>query len=877
MISSIDRKLAIGFAGVFGLLGGLILICWEDGSAAARAGVVTVGLLVIVVLGWVWVLVRKDSQARQRAEELLRSANDQLETGVRERTAALSRSVASLTQSEARLSKIVATAPGVIYALRLAPDGNFCFPFISPVVTQVMGLQPGDLSSTAAPLMGALHPLDADRVRSSLLASGRDLIPWREEFRIRHPHRGELWLEGNSIPEREADGGTLWYGVLRDVSERKLTEQQIRYQFHLLKSITERAAECIYVTDLQGCVTFANPEVEKVFGYALDEIVGANLHEKIHHHHPDGRPFPAAECALENALTSYNSVRNQELVFFRKDGSPVPTLCSSAPLEVAERVVGVVIVVRDITELKDAEKALRESEERLRQIAASLRDAIWLVDSQTQQVLYVNPAFETICGHTCEDFYQDAEVFNQIIHPEDRDRVLRAYFNGASMGAVEERHRIIRPDGTIRWVKSRTVAVKNVVGESYRIATILEDVTTRVEAEHLQRSLEEQLRQAQKMDAIGTLAGGIAHDFNNVLAGILGSVELARMEVPPDHSAQQFLQSILLASNRARELVQQILTFSRRKDSEKTLIQVQPVVAECVKLLRSTFPAMVRITHQVDLSCPPVLADPIQIHQVIMNICTNAWHALPPADGHIDIVLHAREVSQQDADRHADLRSGSYVCLTIKDNGHGMDLATQQRIFEPFFTTKPSGKGTGLGLSVAHGIIKSHQGALLVVSAPGQGAAFSVYLPAHTGADLNEPAAARQLLQGRGERILFVDDEPNLAVVTEKVLTRIGYAVTRFNRAEQALETFREDPYAFELVITDFAMPGMSGTDLAGAILETRGDIPVLLISGFVDQPVHDAALKIGIREVLLKPLSIEGLSDSVSRALAGARATRGG
>ena len=1101
-------------------------------SAVTLAGVLVGAFLVILMVAWAWAMVNQDTLGRRRAEELLRAANDQLEAGVRDRTAALSRSLASLTESEARLagiissamdgiitvdgalrivlfneaaeklfqrrapemigqpldvliperyrglhqelmrrfgetditrravgtqeaiyglradgeefpieasisqlqfgggrlfsvilrditdrhraeqvlreraaletrlSKIVATAPGVLYAFRLAPDGAQSFPFVSPTVVHLLGLHPEELARSAEPSLAMIHPDDADRVRANILKSARELTPWREEYRVSHPRRGELWLEGNSIPERETDGGTLWYGVLRDISDRKLAEQQIRYQFQLLKGITDRAAECIFVTDLNGRVTFANPEAERVFGFPLEELVGESLHEMIHHHHPDGQPFPPEDCLLEHGQVSRQSVRNQELSFFRKDGSPVPTLCSTASLEVGSRPVGVVLVARDISDLKRAESALRlsnaqleaaqelagmssfevdlatqriawsrpsarligfdparppatlsefldyihpadrglfggrnpnwlqgvrleafdfrsnpergmvrhfaaivdlvadgagrpskckgtildvtqrhrtdvalrESEERLRQIAATLRDAIWLVDSQTQQVLYVNPAFETICGRTCDEFYRNPEVFNELIHPEDKERVLRAHFNGASLGAIEERHRIIRPDGALRWVQSRTVAVKNEAGESYRIASIIENVTKRVEAEHLQRSLEEQLRQAQKMDAIGTLAGGIAHDFNNVLAGILGSVELAQMEISPEHSAQQFLQSIHFASNRARELVQQILTFSRRQEGEKMLLELQPIVGECVKLLRSTIPAMVRITNFVELTCPPVMADPIQIHQVIMNICTNAWHALPAANGHIEVRLQCQTVSDTVASQHTDLEAGEYVCLKITDNGHGMDLATQQRIFEPFFTTKPSGKGTGLGLSVAHGIIKSHQGAIQVESAPGQGATFTVYLPAQPVSSSEEPAPPRKLTPGQGERILFVDDEQNLAAVTEKVLTRIGYAVTRFNRAEFALEKFREAPGQFELVITDLAMPGMSGLDLASALFQVRADLPILLISGFADQPVHEAAKVIGIREVLMKPLSIEALSDAVTRALAGSR-----
>lgn len=384
-------------------------------------------------------------------------------------------------------------------------------------------------------------------------------------------------------------------------------------------------------------------------------------------------------------------------------------------------------------------------------------------------------------------------------------------------------------------------------------------------------SNETKISLAESEERLRQMAGGLAHDFNNVLAGILGSVELARMEIPSDHPAQQFLESIVVASNRGRELIRQVQAFSCRKDGEKSVVQLQPVVAECVNLLRSAIPATVRITWRVENSCPPVLSDPVQIQQVIMNICTNAWHALPASDGQIDITLQAAGISEAEAGRYAGLAAGSYVCLAVKDNGHGMDLATQKKIFEPFFTTKRSNKAVGLGLSVAYVIIKGHQGGIIVQSTPGSGATFSVYLPAQATHSTANIGQARQLPKGRGGRILLVDDELTLAVVTEQALTRIGYTVTRCDRAERALEKFRETPREFDLVITDFAMPGMSGTDLATALIQVRADLPILLVSGFLDQPVRAAAQTIGIREVLLKPLSLEGLSDAVSRALAGA------
>ena len=383
------------------------------------------------------------------------------------------------------------------------------------------------------------------------------------------------------------------------------------------------------------------------------------------------------------------------------------------------------------------------------------------------------------------------------------------------------------------------------------------------------RNLEEQLLHAQKMEAIGTLSGGIAHDFNNMLAGILGSAELVREDLPPDHPTQEYVQSIMIAANRARELVQQILTFSRRQESMKQVLTLQPIVGECVKLLRSAIPAMVKITHHLEPGCPPVLADPTQVHQVIMNISTNAWHALPETGGHIGISLRAVEVDAALTARHRELHPGTHVLLSITDNGHGMDAQTRERIFEPFFTTKPASKGSGLGLSVVHGIVKSHRGAILVESEPGRGTTFQVYLPARAARRAEPSAPAPAVPHGHGERILFVDDEPIVARSTEEFLKRLGYVVTRCEQSDLALTRFRAAPREFDLIVTDWAMPGMSGTELVSAMRETRRDIPMLLMSGFVDATVQHAAKTIGIDEILIKPVNPELLAQAVAQVLA--------
>jgi PAS domain S-box-containing protein len=835
-------------------------------SATVTEVVVIVGtVLAFGLVGWTLLLLKRDFVGRRQAEELLRRINDELEARVQDRTAALRQTNESLRASEGRLAGIIGSAmDGIITVddqqrillFNAAAEKMFGYPAADLLGQPLNRLIPERFQKAHTEQVGAFGRTHVTRRSLGELGSLLGLRSTGEEFPIEA-----------SISQIESGGQKLFTVILRDITERKLAAQALQASLARLETAQELAQMGSFEVDLSSWHVHASRPMCRLLGMnpespppTLQELIEfVHPEDRVHFVSQQRRPEPGdrVEAFDFRSNPSRGSLRYFAAVFdLVTNAEGVPT--------------GYTGTILDITERKQAEAGLRESEERLRQITSSLRDAIWLVEAQTQRVLYVNQSFERICGRTCAEFYQNPDAFNELIHPDDKDRVLRAYFNGASVGALEERHRIVRPDGEVRWVQGRTVPVKNEAGETYRIASLLEDVTKRVEAERLQRSLEEQLRQAQKMEAIGTLAGGIAHDFNNVLAGILGSAELARMEVPADHPAQQFLQPIFLACHRARDLVQQILTFSRRRGSEKMLLELQPIVSECVKLLRSTIPAMVKITFQVDSNCGPVRADPSQVHQVIMNICTNAWHALPPNDGHIDVTLAGEFIGDEAADRHPDLRPGEYVRLSVTDNGHGMDAATQQRIFEPFFTTKPSGQGTGLGLSVVHGIIKAHQGAIVIQSEPGKGSTFHIYLPAQTATQAEAPTPPKALAQGAGQRILFVDDEQNLAAVTEKVLTRIGYAVTRCCQSDEALERFRRTPADFDLLITDLAMPGMSGTDLAAAVLQMRANIPIVLISGFVDPAVRETAHRIGIREVLHKPFAIETLSEAVGRALAG-------
>jgi len=385
------------------------------------------------------------------------------------------------------------------------------------------------------------------------------------------------------------------------------------------------------------------------------------------------------------------------------------------------------------------------------------------------------------------------------------------------------------------------------------------------------RSLEAQLRESQRIESIGTLAGGIAHDFNNILAAILGNVALARTDIGVDHPAQRSLEQIRKASTRARDLVQQILAFGRRQPHSLVAQPLQPLIEEAAALLRSTLPSSVALNCTLAREALHVEADATQIQQVLMNLCTNAWHALQDRPGQIRIGLEQHTIEAHGVSRSKALAPGRYARLWVQDSGIGMDAATQARIFEPFFTTKPTGQGTGLGLSVVHGIVAAHQGAIRIDSAPGQGTTVHLYFPITAPGALAVPAPSRAdpaTAAGTGEHVLYVDDDEVILLLVDRLLVQAGYRVSVFNEGRAAVAAVRAEPMAFDLVVSDFNMPGFTGLDVARAIVEIRPDLPVVISSGYITEDLRAQASAAGVRSLLQKQNTLEELALLVRSAL---------
>ncbi|MDO9434281.1 PAS domain-containing sensor histidine kinase [Hydrogenophaga sp.] len=527
-------------------------------------------------------------------------------------------------------------------------------------------------------------------------------------------------------------------------------------------------------------------------------------------------------------------------------------------------------VVVDVSDSRRSIEATRESEARFRRLLEYVPNVSVQGYGLDLTTRYWNQASESLYGYTAEEAI-GKNLLDLIIPAPMRPAVVDAV---TTMIQTKEPIppadlTLLRKDGTPVEVYS-SHAYLDIPGREPEFYCIDFDLSERRESESTRALLQSQLRESQKMEALGTLAGGVAHDFNNIVAAIMGNVELALDDVSSHSPVHTCLLEIRKASRRARDVVQQILAFSRRQQLERRVISLRPVVEESIRLLRATLPAGLALHADLALDAPPVLADDSQISQVVLNLCTNAWQAAEGVvKGRVDVRLAAHP-GPLPPSHHT-----FWAKLSVSDNGHGMDDATRERIFEPFFTTKPPGKGTGLGLAVVHGILRDHEAVMQVESAPGKGTTFAIFFPAVSTAEQHaisdaqaepsQPARARQTGQD-GVHILYVDDDEIIAFLMERLLQREGYEVTVFADAPSALAAVQDPDSAFDFAITDYNMPGMSGLDFARAVKAAKPDLPVAITTGYMSEELKAQAPAAGVMELIYKPNTVEDLVAAVAR-----------
>lgn len=655
---------------------------------------------------------------------------------------------------------------------------------------------------------------------------------------------GDRWLSIKVDPYIDHNGDIVGaVHILSDITEQRKADRALKESENKFRLAFANAQDAIiWIDGESGTVTNCNKATEKLFGKGIKEIIGR--------HHTTFYPEDKAEqyhSLLGESGKGSNSSVEAEILTKTGEIRTVTVAVSTMLVEGKEIVQG---IMRDITE---SQRAIEEIKDLARFPSEDPNPVLRV--SKDCTILYANdasaPALETWNSREGQPLPEPWSA-----------RIDEVYRSGT--GATFE---LDCNDGHTFFM-----TLQPIVGSGYVNVYGL-DITKRRKAEKETMELELQLGQKQKMEAVGTLAGGIAHDFNNILAAMQGYLELSLDDLPEDSPVRGNLDQILSCSNRAAKLVKQILTFSRKdqeEQAEKEPVLISSIVKEVLGMLRSSLPTTVKICRKIHADSSMVLADPTQIHQVLVNLCTNASHAMHEMGGLLEVSLTDVDFKSETRIGDEYLGPGSYVKLSVCDSGCGMEKEVVERIFEPFFTTKQANEGTGLGLSVVHGIIKSHEGAITVSSVPGEGTTFDIFLPRIEGSAVETPQLPERAGREK-EVILLVDDEEMMVDVTGQILERLGFAVVAKTSSLDALEAFQEKPDEFDLVITDQVMPNMTGTQLARDLISIRPDIPVILCSGFPENVCLDEVESIGIKKFIMKPISREEIA-KVVRAVLDAR-----
>jgi PAS domain S-box-containing protein len=521
-------------------------------------------------------------------------------------------------------------------------------------------------------------------------------------------------------------------------------------------------------------------------------------------------------------------------------------------------------VFANVLENKKTRQALLESEERLRTVFETFPDPVTVIQTEDGRCVDVNSAFTRLTGWTRSEVVGKVASDIDIWHnPKEREKLTAGVAQQGKIENLEAKFRL--KDGNVITALMSAVLIK--LKDKPHILTITRDISELKSAQEEHEKLKTQLIQAQKMEAIGTLAGGIAHDFNNILGAIIGYAEMALYDTRKDTMEHYNIDQVLRAGHRAKDLVKQILAFSRKSEQDKTVISSTPIIKEVLKLLRASLPTTIEIKQKIEPNPDPIFADPTQIHQVIMNLCTNSAHAMEDSGGILQVSLSNFELTARRASQYPELNPGPYVKLSISDTGHGMDAATLDRIFDPYFTTKEQDKGTGMGLAVVHGIVKGHGGGIHVQSSPGGGTRFDILFPIMGKQIISETVELKTLPTGN-EHILFIDDEDILIDLGKNMLKKLGYRVEARTQSLKALEVFRAAPHKFDLVISDMTMPKMTGDTLAIELMKIRPNIPVIICTGHSERIDDRRARELGIKGLMMKPFTIRNLSKTVRNAL---------
>jgi len=759
---------------------------------------------------------------------------------------------AALRQSDEKFRLAFHTSPDSINFNRLS-DGIYID--INEGFTKLTGYTREDaIGKSSIDLNIWYDPKDRQRLVKFLQSEGY-VENLEASFRRKNGQIGVGLMSARVLRLNQED---VILSITRDITERKQVEDELRESENKYSQLVESLTDAILVWSGEHII-YANPTALKLFrANQAGDLIGKRYLDFVH---PDDRLE-----SVERIKKSKNEnwiAPHREHRMITADGQVIHVESTGVPIQCQGQIQHFGIF-SDITERKQVEEKLRETENKYRDLADSLPQVIFEVDLNGT-LTYINHNAYVLFGYTQEEIAKGFNVLEAFI-PEDKERValdIMLNIQGQKLGRQE--YTAVRKDGTrfpVSVHANRVLRGQTATG----VRGILIDLTATKLAEEEKKRLEIQLQQAQKMEAIGALAGGIAHDFNNILSAIIGYTELAMLNEGAEHCTAE-LKEALIAANRAKDLVKQILAFSRQTDEDRMPVRVALVAKEAVKFLRATIPATIEIKTRLDEKSGAVLANSVELHQIIMNLCTNAQHAIGEQAGILEVEVKNAEIDLAQKNAVIDLEIGSYVKLSVRDTGYGMGADTIKRIFDPYFTTKEKGVGTGLGLAVVHGIVKKCGGAIRVESELGKGTTFHIYLPK---ADMTASIKAEQpkTIEGGSERILFVDDEKMLVDIGQQALQRLGYDVVSRTSPIEALELFKAKPDFFDLVITDKTMPGITGDVLAKELMSIRPNLPVIICTGYSQTIDHERAKQIGIKAFVMKPILINEIAAAVRKVL---------
>lgn len=768
----------------------------------------------------------------------------------------------ALKKSEDLFRKLSENATDMIYRMSLH-DG--IYEYVSPASVDIFGYRPEEFYNTPLLIKSLIHPDWHGYFEKEWgkLLQGKN--PPIYEYQVIHKDKGIRWVNQRNSLEKDTKGNpAAIVGVVTDITEKKIAKEELVKSRSHLRILVDTIPDLVWLKDVDGVYLSCNSMFEKMFGAKEASIVGRTDYDFVDKDLADFfREHDRKAMRLDKPSI------NEEWLTFADNGYSGLFETIKTPMKGPDgKLIGVLGIARDITKRKQTEESLKETERKLLEAQKMANLGFWIWDVKSGEVEWSDEVYKIFQLDPKEFTPQIDSIQELSPWPEDNKRdveLIHRATENKEPGSYEQK--FLFPDGSIGHYHSTFQGVYDDRGNLTAIKGTVQGITEKKKADEEQKRLEEQLQQAQKMEAIGTLAGGIAHEFNNVLAIIMGNNELIMEELPQYSLARESTEEIRIAGLRARDVVKQLLTFTRQDDAVKKVVDIRAVVQESMKLIRSTTPTNIKIEQNVSADTFPILGNDTQINQILINLCNNAIDAMPEKGGKITVELSNETIEKEQTKHQTTLKPGQYAKLLVNDNGIGMDNETINRVFEPYFTTKDVGKGSGIGMAVVHGIIERYNGVIIVDSNPGQGTAFTIFFPAYEGSLKEEIENKNDLPTGK-ECILYVDDETSIALLGKRRLESLGYRTESTSDPLKALEMVKSDPHRFDLVITDMAMPNMTGDQLIVEILKIRQDIPTIICTGYSATISDKKAKEMGVSAFAMKPLAKSDLATKVRKVL---------